>query len=46
MFIVQAVHMKVPDFHSNTRYMPIIWLSLSDQLIIIRMYYSEDRDSY
>lgn len=33
--------MVVPRFESNQRHMPIIWLSLTDQIIIISMYYLE-----
>ncbi|CAF1073120.1 unnamed protein product [Adineta ricciae] len=34
-FIVQGVHMRVPKFQSETRRMPVVWLSLSDQIVII-----------
>jgi hypothetical protein len=38
MFIVQGVHMKIPRFESTQHHMPIVWLSLINQVIIIRMY--------
>ncbi|CAF3576079.1 unnamed protein product [Adineta steineri] len=34
-FIIQGVHMRVPAFQSKTRHMPVLWLSLSDQIIVI-----------
>ncbi|CAF3436200.1 unnamed protein product [Rotaria socialis] len=34
-FILQGVHMKIPAFQSNINRMPIVWLSLTDQVIII-----------
>lgn len=30
--------MKIPEFQSDTRRMPVAWLSLTDQVVIIRMY--------
>ncbi|CAF5169539.1 unnamed protein product, partial [Rotaria magnacalcarata] len=34
-FILQGAHMKIPAFQSNINRMPIVWLSLPDQGIII-----------
>ncbi|UJR33175.1 hypothetical protein I4U23_020631 [Adineta vaga] len=34
-FIVQGLHMRIPKFQSDARRMPIAWLSLSDQVVII-----------
>jgi len=31
--------MKIPKFQSATHRMPVAWLSLTDQVIIIRMIY-------
>jgi len=36
-FMVQGVHMKIPQFHEHIGHMPLVWLSLTDQVIIIRM---------
>ncbi|CAF3386932.1 unnamed protein product [Rotaria sp. Silwood1] len=43
-FIIQGVHMRIPLLQSHINHMPVVWLSLGDQIIIIRnaTYYAAD----
>ncbi|CAF4613781.1 unnamed protein product [Rotaria sp. Silwood1] len=34
-FIIQGVHMRIPLLQSHINHMPVVWLSLGDQIIII-----------